>query len=411
MNAYENTDMKASALQCQKILSNAGFISGHSTARDDVLMTSQAHPQRLPWRIVHSEASLGWGGQEHRILAELDGFHRRGHDVWLVAPEQSGVFRRASQAGISVKAQRFDQRLLLPLHVVRMASWLRRQCIQIVNTHSSRDGWMLTMASRIARVPLVIRSRHFDVPIPNKSLSRLVYKEWTHHVITTSERITEKLLETFEMSPDEVTTMPTGVDLDRFRPEGPCAELPLPTLPAGTPLVGMVSVIRYAKGMQILAEAARLLRGEGRLVHCVIAGDGPSRSYLEVVIAELGVKDLFSFLGHREDVPEIMRSLDLVAIPSFHEAVPQSGLQALATGVPVVASDVGGIPDIIKHGITGRLVPPKDAAALACAIRETLDQREQTQAMTAAGLDLIRRDHNLEKMLDRLEVIYRQHLG
>ena len=227
-------------------------------------MTNQALHQRQPWRIVHSEASLGWGGQEHRILAELDGFHRRGHDVWLVAPEQSGVFRRASQAGISVKAQRFDQRLLLPLHVVRMASWLRRHRIQIVNTHSSRDGWMLTLASRIAHVPLVIRSRHFDVPIPNKSLSRLVYKEWTHHVITTSERITEKLLETFEMNPDEVTTMTTGVDLDRFRPEGPRAELPLPPLPAGTPLIGMISVIRHAKGAQILAEAARLLRYEGR---------------------------------------------------------------------------------------------------------------------------------------------------
>ena len=374
-------------------------------------MTSQTLPQRLPWRIVHSEASFGWGGQEHRILAELQGFHRRGHDVWLVAPEQSGVFHRASQAGISVKAQRFDQRLLLPLHVVRMASWLRRQRIQIVNTHSSRDGWMLTLASRMARVPLVIRSRHFDVPIPNKSLSRLVYKEWTHHVITTSERITEKLLETFELSPEEVTTMATGVDLDRFQPEGPRAELSLPPLPSGTPLIGMISVIRHAKGTQILAEAARLLRDEGRRVHCVIVGDGPWRSHLEAVIAELGVKDLFSLLGHREDVPEIMRSLNLIAIPSFHEAVPQSGLQALATGVPVVASDVGGIPDIIKQGITGRLVPPKDAAALAQAIRDTLDQREKTRAMTAAGLELIRAEHSLEKMLDRLEAIYRQHLG
>lgn len=374
-------------------------------------MTSQTLPKRLPWRIVHSEASFGWGGQEHRILAELQGFHRRGYDVWLVAPEQSGVFHRAHQAGIAVKAQRFDQRLLLPLHVVRMASWLRRQRIQIVNTHSSRDGWMLTLASRMARVPLVIRSRHFDVPIPNKSFSRLVYKEWTHHVITTSERITEKLLETFELSPEEVTTMATGVDLDRFQPDGPRAELSLPPLPSGTPLIGMISVIRHAKGTQILAEAARLLRDEGRRVHCVIVGDGPWRSHLEAVIAELGVKDLFSLLGHREDVPEIMRSLDVITIPSFHEAVPQSGLQALATGVPVVASDVGGIPDIIQNGVTGRLVPPKDAAALAQAIRDTLDQREKTQAMTAAGLELIRREHSLEKMLDRLEVIYRQHLG
>lgn len=403
--------MKARARRCQKFLSNAGFISGLLDGKKDMLMTNQALHQRHPWRIVHSEASLGWGGQEHRILAELQGFQRRGSDVWLVAPQASGVFCRAQQAGIPVKAQCFDQRPLLPLHVIRLAWWLWRHRIQIVNTHSSRDGWMLTLASRMARVPLVIRSRHFDVPIPNKSLSRLVYKEWTNHVITTSERITEKLLATFEMSPDEVTTMPTGVDLDRFHPEVPRTELSLPPLPPGTPLIGMVSVIRHAKGMQILAQAARLLRDEGRLVHCVIVGDGPWRSHLEAVLAELGVRDLFSLLGHCEDVPGIMRSLDVLAIPSFHEAVPQSGLQALATRVPVVASDVGGIPDIIKQGITGRLVPPKDAAALARAIRETLDQPEQTRAMTAAGLDLIRRDHSLEKMLDRLEVIYRLHLG
>jgi glycosyltransferase involved in cell wall biosynthesis len=374
-------------------------------------MSSQAFSKRHSWRIVHSEASLGWGGQEHRVLAELQGFQRRGSEVWLVAPGESGVFKRAQMAGIPVKAQRFDRRLLLPLHVIRMACWLRQQRIQIVNTHSSRDGWMLTLASRMARVPLVIRSRHFDVPIPNKSLGRLVYKEWTNHVITTSERITQKLLATFEMSPDEVTTLSTGVDLERFRPEGPRAELPLPPLPSGTQLIGMVSVIRHAKGTQILAEAARLLRDEGRRVHCVIVGEGPWRSHLEAVIDQIGVKDLFSLVGHREDVPGIMRALDVIAIPSFHEAVPQSGLQALAIGVPVVASDVGGIPDIIKHGLTGRLVPPKDAKALAQALREALDHHDKTRAMTAAGLDLIRRDHSLETMLDRIEAIYRRYLG
>ena len=171
----------------------------------------------------------------------------------MVAPEERSVFKRAQSTGIRVKAQRFDQRRLLPLHVIRIACWLRQQSIQIVNTHSSRDGWMLTLASRMARVPLVIRSRHFDVPIPNNSLSRLFYKEWTHHVITTSERITKTLLITFEMSAGEITTLSTGVDLERFRPEGSRAELLLPLLPSGTPLIGIVSVIRHAKGTQILA--------------------------------------------------------------------------------------------------------------------------------------------------------------
>ena len=373
-------------------------------------MTQPARSERPPWRIVHSEASLGWGGQEHRVLAELQGFQRRGSEVWLLAPERSTLFKRAEQAGIPVYAQRFDQRLLLPFDVLRIAKWLLDNGIQVVNTHSSRDGWMLTLASRIAHVPLVIRSRHFDVPIPNRSLSRLVYKDWTHHVITTSELIREKLLATFDLPAGDVTTLPTGIDFGRFNPTGPRAVLPLPPLLAGTPLIGMVSVIRYAKGAQVLAGAARLLRDQGLRVHCVIVGEGSSRGYLEGVIAELGVQDLFTLVGHREDVPEVMRALDVIAIPSFHEAVPQSGLQALACGVPVVASDVGGIPSIIKHGLTGRLVPPQDASALARALRETLEQRERNRDMTSAGLELVRREHGLEMMLDRVEEIYERHL-
>lgn len=363
------------------------------------------------WRIAHSEASLGWGGQEHRILAEMNGFRRRGSEVWLVAPPNSQLYQRAQEAGVPVVAQRFNQRHLLPLHALRLAWWLRRHRIEIVNPHSSRDGWMLTLAARIARVPLVIRSRHFDVPIPNKSLSRLMYKEWSHHIITTSPKITDVLVRTFGLVPDEVSTIPTGVDLQRFRPDGPRAELPLPKLPAGTPIIGMVTVIRHAKGTQILAEAAGLLREQGLRVHCVIVGDGPWRTHLEDAILKLGVQDLFTLTGHREDVPDIMRAFDIVAIPSFHEAIPQSGLQALATGVPVVASNIGGIPSIIQDGETGRLVPMKDAPALAGAIRATLEQREKTQAMCMAGRQFIEREHSLENMLDRLEAIYRQHLG
>jgi glycosyltransferase involved in cell wall biosynthesis len=363
------------------------------------------------WRIAHSEASLGWGGQEHRILAEMKGFRSRGSEVWLVAPPDSQLYQRAEQAGVPVKAQRFNQRALLPFHVLRLAWWLRRHRIEIVNPHSSRDSWMLTLAARIARVPLIIRSRHFDVPIPNKSLSRLMYKEWSHHIITTSPKITDTLISTFDLLPEEVTTIPTGVDLQRFRPDGLRAALPLPALPAGTPIVGMVTVIRYAKGAQILAAAAGLLRGQGLRIHCVIVGDGPWRTHLEAAIQDLGVQDLFTLTGHREDVPDLMRAFDIVAIPSFHEAIPQSGLQALATGVPVVASNVGGIPSIIKDGETGRLVPMQDPSALASAIRETLEQREKTQSMCAEGRRFIEREHSLENMLDRLEAIYHRHLG
>ncbi len=364
------------------------------------------------WRIAHSEASLGWGGQEHRILAEINGFRSRGSEVWLIAPAESQIFHRASQAGVPVLAQRFDQRYLLPFHILRLAWWLHRQRIEIVNPHSSRDGWMLTIAARIARVPLIIRSRHFDVPIPNKSLSRLMYKEWSHHILTTSPKITSSLISTFELAPDEITTLPTGVDLNRFKPDGPKADFSAYAIPRQRPLIGMITVIRAAKGIQVLAEAVHLLKTQhGIEVHCIIAGEGPALEYVKSVVSQFSVETQFTFLGHREDVPAIMRSLDIIAIPSFHEAIPQSGLQALAMGVPVVASDVGGIPSIIRHGETGRLVPPHDAAALAAAIRETLEQKLQTQALCRAGQQFVTTRCSLDAMLDQLDAIYRQHLG
>jgi hypothetical protein len=124
------------------------------------------------WRIVHSEASLGWGGQEHRVLAELKGFQQRGAWVALLAPGHSEVFQRAREAGI--KVQILDTRKSrYPFTALRLKRWLRVNDVQVVNTHSSRDGYLVGAAARLARVPLLIRSRHIDVDYPKPRISRM----------------------------------------------------------------------------------------------------------------------------------------------------------------------------------------------------------------------------------------------
>src|SRR5438034_2690350 len=127
-------------------------------------------PERT-WRIVHSESSLGWGGQEHRVMAELTGFKARGSAVWLLAPLQSQIVQRARQAGIGVQPLNVS-RLRWLLNAALLARWFRRQRIEILNTHSSRDGWLAAVAGRLARVPLIIRTRHIDVDYPNRWISR-----------------------------------------------------------------------------------------------------------------------------------------------------------------------------------------------------------------------------------------------
>ena len=361
-----------------------------------------------PWRIAHSESSLGWGGQEHRVLAELVGFQKRGCPVRLLAPEPAALFRRAQEAGIPTVPLNVSK-LRFPFNAVRLARWLRRERIEVLNPHSSRDGWLLGVAGRLARVPLIIRSRHIDVDYPNAWFSRHAFTTLADHLLTTSAKITAHFQASFGLADTRIATVPTGIDLARFSPVGPRADLG--KAPAGAPLVGMVSVLRSWKGHSTFLQAARQLRDSGFPARFVIVGDGPMRPALEKELAEARVAEFVTMAGHREDVPEVLRALDVLVIASTrHEGVPQIGLQALATKIPVVGSDVGGTPEIIRQGETGRNFPAGDAGALAQAVRATLAEAETNRAMCERGRSMVEQHHSLDAMLDQLDAIYRRYL-
>lgn len=363
---------------------------------------------RHRWRIVHSEASLGWGGQERRIMAELEGFRRRGNQVWLLAPPQSEVFRRAKQAGVACEALAVE-RWKFPFTAPRISAWLRRIRPHIVNPHSSRDGWLVGAAARLARVPLIIRTRHFDVPVSSRRLSGFVYSQLADHVLTTSPKVTAHFRELFRLPESRVTTLSTGIDVEMFSPQGDIAQL-APAAQKKLPLIGTISIVRRAKGHETLLTAAHQLQARGFEALYVIVGEGPHLDKIRAKAGELHLEDAVVFTGQRDDVPAVLRALSMLVIPSLHEGIPQTGLQALATKTPVIASNVGGIPSIIRHGETGRLVPPGDAAALAQAICETLQDSDATRRMCDAGRALVEKEHSLEGMLDQLEVLYRRHL-
>jgi len=362
------------------------------------------------WRIAHSEASMGWGGQEHRVLAELTGFQKRGCAVWLLAAPQSQIYQRAMESGVPVVPVDFSK-MRLPVNIVKFAVWLRKNRIQVLNPHSSRDGWLFGLAGRLAGVPLIIRTRHIDVDYPNPFVSRHAFTTLTDHVLTTSDKITAKFKLLFGLPDSRITTVPTGIDLQRFQCDGPKAGLPVPIAAAGLPLVGMVSVLRSWKGHPLFFQAIKILKDEGFQAHFVVVGGGAQVEKFENRAAEAGVRDCVTFTGHREDVPEVLRALSVLVIPSTrHEGVPQIGLQALATKTAVVGSDVGGIPEIIRPGETGRIFPAGDGVALARAIRATLEESDQTRTMTERGFANVQAAHSLDAMLDRLDAIYSRYI-
>src|SRR5258708_142823 len=195
------------------------------------------------WRILHSESSLGWGGQEVRVLAELEWMRAQGLWVALAAPPASQIARRAREAGISFYPLR-THKALLPVEVVRLAAWLVRNRVDVVNTHSSNDGWLAGLAARLAVRPILIRSRHIEVDYPNRFWSGVAYRVLPHHLITTSQRIADRLVGELGVAPRRVTCISTGVDLAQFNPALPATLRPELGLAPEPALVGMISVLR-----------------------------------------------------------------------------------------------------------------------------------------------------------------------
>jgi len=364
------------------------------------------------WRIIHSESSMGWGGQEHRVFLELDWMKRHGQDVLLLAPKEAEIYGRARAAGLPVEAVSF-KRGRMPVEVARLVRRFRHGGADVVNTHSSRDAWTAGLAARMAGVPLVIRSRHIEVAYRPKLMTRANFEMLHDYVLTTSSAITGRLVNGAGLDPARVECLPTGVNLERFNPgvAQPGKVQGELGLPPETPLVGMVSVIRSWKGHKVFLEAAMQLVDQGSPAHFTMTGGEMGRKELLQRIEDLGLKGRAHYIGYREDVPEVLASLSALVLPSIaHEGIPQAILQAHAMARPVVGSRMGGIPEVVEHGVTGLLVDAGNAEQLAAAISDVLANPQAAAARAARARERVIAHHSEDAMGNRLLELYRLYL-
>ncbi len=362
------------------------------------------------FRILHTEASVGWGGQEIRILSEMLGMKERGHMAALAAPEHAKIYKRASEAGIKVFGIDFDCRsLFITGHKLRKL--IQSERIEILNTHSSRDSWAGGLAGRIARIK-VVRTRHISSRLRPNPFTRLVYGPLNDGVITTGSFIKEQLVRELKLSPDKIFPIPTGIDVERFAAaDGERVRREF-GIAADEPVVGIAAALRSWKGhLHIVRAMAEVVRHfpDARLL---IAGEGDLRKGITELIAELGLQDSVILAGHREDIPDIIAAFDVSVMASYaSEGIPQFALQSMAAGKPVVGTDTGGIPEVVKDGINGCIVPPRNPEALAGAILKLLSEPGKAREMGMAGRRMAIEGHTKEKMLDDTEALYRKVLG
>lgn len=357
-----------------------------------------------PLHIVHTEASQGWGGQEIRILTEAAGMAQRGHRVTLVTPPEATIYGEGKAMGLDTVPLAIGRKK--PSGVRAMQHWLKENPVDVINTHSSTDSWLAALACRLLdRPPPIVRTRHISAPVHNNFATRWLYCEATRHIVTTGEKLRNELIDRNGYDPRSITSVPTGIDTQRFSPGEKKAARRQLGLQADAPLVGIVATLRDWKGHSYLLDAMAAL--PDRRVLLAIVGGGPQQQAISEQVSRLRLNDRVIMPGNQDDVVPWLHALDVFALPSYaNEGVPQAILQAMSCGIAVISTPVGSITEAVRNGETGIIVPARDAAALGSAIEQLLADADMRLNYGDAARKVALDKFGLDIMLDKMEAIF-----
>ncbi len=360
-------------------------------------------------RILHTESSCGWGGQELRIMEEARGMRLRGHEVCLVAPREARIYVEAARFGIAAEALPIERKRLRGLLALRR--YLSARHFDIVNSHSSTDSWLAALALQtLAEAPQLVRTRHISAPIARNLASHWLYGHATASVMTTGERLREQVLRETGIDSSHVVSIPTGIDLSRFSPGDRQAARVQLGLPAQSYIVGIVATLRSWKGHKDLVDVIASIDDPGVIL--AIVGAGPGEDNLRSQIKTLRLQARVCMAGHQDDVVPWLRALDVFVLSSYaNEGVPQAIMQAMACRIPVISTPVGAIEEIVRDGETGVMVKPRDQASLRAALLRLKDDPSLAERLAQAGFESALKKFSLAIMLDKVEQLFIEVAG
>lgn len=360
-------------------------------------------------RILHTEASQGWGGQEIRILSEASGMIARGHEVQLICTAQSRIYQEATRYGVTAHVLPIGKKRLSGLFALR--HWLRQHPVDVINTHSSTDSWLAALAcATLPNAPPLVRSRHVSVAVPNNFTTRWLYQKASRFVVTTGESLRETLIRDNGLRPERVISVPTGIDTALFQPADKASARRELDLPENRWIIGIVATLRSWKGHRYLLEAFAQLHDSNALL--VVVGEGPQAEALQQQIVQLGIQSQCRMVGNQTNVHRWLQSFDCFVLPSYaNEGVPQALLQAMLTGLPCITTDAGAIPEIARHQETALVIKKEDAVAILNALKTVqIDQKLADRIGQAARL-WCAAHHSRDMMLSRMQKVFECAIG
>lgn len=358
--------------------------------------------------ILYFITELSTGGAQNALLRLLKGLDRESFSpaVACLYNGDGAVAQEIRALGIDVfDAQMRHKADLLAL--LRLYRHIRRTRPTILHTslfHANLPGRIL---GRLAGVLSIICSER---TMAMESEWRYRVNRWTiglvDSVVVVSANVRDFCLSHIGLPADKLVVIYNGVDLPNNRlalQEESRAEL---GLPLDVPIVGAVSRLDPVKGVDVLLQAFASVED----AHLAIVGDGPERVPLAVLADDLGVSNRIHWAGHRRDVPRLLPAFDLFVQPSLHEGLPNAVLEAMAAGLPVVATAVGGTPEVVDDEVTGFLVPPRDPQALAQGLRALLHNSDLRRKMGRAGRDRVEQYFSLKQMVKQTQALYERLL-
>jgi len=355
-------------------------------------------------KILHIDPEKNWGGGEAQVLGLLTYLGRKGHRNDLLAYPGGRLFEQCGPLGVKrlslVARNDLDLR---PVPALRRL--IRSEKYDIVHFHTKRAHALSLWLPRGPQCPKYVVTRRMDYPEGKTWYTRLLYNRRVDGVVAISRVIMNLLIEA-GVEPERIRLIHSGIDPQRF---ARCAD----GSASGEyeAVVGIIASLEERKGHRYLFEAAAMLKRRGHKIKYLVAGEGPARRQLEERVKALHLGDEIRFCGFVSDAPDFLSQIDIFILPSLYEGLGVAVLEAMAAGKPVIASRVGGLPELIADGETGMLVAPKNTEGLAQAVARLAGEKSLAREMGRRGAERARASFSLDQMAAKNEAYYCDLIG
>jgi glycosyltransferase involved in cell wall biosynthesis len=367
--------------------------------------------------VVLVSESVAFGGAEVAIVEIARHLNPGVFDVTVFTPDAPAVqplLRQLETIRVPVEAVPRRHGKYDPVFAYKLLRYLRRTGAQLVHlqlTHIYGFEHIIPFL-RACHVPVIVTTEHnspYARPrlAPARRLLKRLNSRWVDGTFVVSKALQRLLTEEFNVSPDKVWQFGNSVDVNRFSPSIDGSRLRASLgVRDGARVIITIARLEHQKGITFLIAAALQVLQRHPEAEFWLVGDGSLRSQLQAQVEQSGVAAAVRFLGLRDNLPELLAAADMFVLPSLYEGLPLSVLEAMAMAKAVVATRVGGTPDVVDDGVTGLLIPPSDPQALAEAIERLLESPDLAARLAAAGAHRVRSSFSVTAVVDQIAARY-----